>query len=577
MFRCRFALLFLLFALVAAPLSRAVSEKDLPPRYRHWLQEEAAYIIQSDERAQFLSLKTDAERDSFIHQFWEARNPTPGVEPNTYKEEHYRRLAYANEHFGDPRLENGWRTDRGQVYITLGEPKQIVTYPNSRNVRPMIAWFYQSPTPALPPFFYVLFYKRSIGDPYTIYSPYQDGPVRLVTGLEALNDQKRSLQALRKSLGDEVARMTLSLIPSEPVNFDDYSPSMMSDAMLATIRGLADNDLEKRRITENRNREKVTASILTAGDTPDAGYTVSRDEHEESTVNYLIAFRQPDPTLIGQRRDKKLGYDLTLRSHITTETGKTVYDDVEVLTGEVSPAQAEVGRKKAFAAEERLPLASGTYLIESTLTNNLNLRAHRVREKVVVPAPKSSVLGISAPFVYSGNPARDPQGQLPFSLSHVRFGPRAVQTVAVRPGDRLPCVFQLWVPKTAAGTVRSEPVQLHYYFASASLSGGPLDEADETVETANADAAGNLVTGHVFSTADLNPGTNYRLIIRATQAGSPPVYATMDVHVVASEEPISVWSAYGPPQPSEDEAKRKLSAEAQATAPQTKASVSAKP
>jgi GWxTD domain-containing protein len=65
-----------------------------------------------------MQLSNDEERDNFIEQFWQRRDPTPDTEENEYKEEHYRRIAYANEHFaaGIP----GWKTDRGRIYIVYG-------------------------------------------------------------------------------------------------------------------------------------------------------------------------------------------------------------------------------------------------------------------------------------------------------------------------------------------------------------------------------------------------------------------------------------------------------------------------
>ncbi len=563
MVRSRLFLLPLILSLPTAVSSHAfVSEKTLSPRFQHWLNVEVPYIIESEERSGFLALHTDAERDNFIQQFWESRNPNPGTGTNARRDEHYRRLAYANEHFGDAKNANGWRTDQGRIYITLGEPQSRVTYPNARNVRPMIAWFYQQPSPALPSFFYVVFYKRSIGDPYTLYSPYQDGPNRLVTGLEDMNDQKRSLQTLRKSLGDEVARLSLTLLPSEPANLNEYSPSMSSDAMLATIKGLPDNYLEKLTIANNRRREKVTASIVSTEDQPSVSYAVSRDERGGSTVHYLVQFAEPKPSIVGERKNKTLGYDLTLQSHVTTTAGKPVYDEVDVLTGGLGAGQADVARKKAFAAEERFPLAPGSYVIQSTLTNNLDLEAHRFTESVVVPAPRPSGLALSEPVVYSGNPVQAEGNQLPFSFSSFRFSPRAIHTVTVHPGDRIPCVFQLWLPKSKDGAPDRAPVLMHYLLGSASATGKPLDESEETLDLANADPAGNFTTGHTFQTGPLAPGS-YRLVIRATQAGSPPAFSTMTVHVVPSDTPIGVWSAYGPPEPAQDDSKRALSAKAQ--------------
>lgn len=575
MFRFRFILLFALLVpagLIASAAAPRVDKADkaLAPEYKHWLDEEVPYIITSDERAQFLTLHTNAERDAFIHAFWDARNPTPGSPENPFKEEHYRRLAYANDHYGNAQAQNGWRTDEGHMYIVLGAPQQITTYPNARNVRPLIVWFYQASTPALPPYFYVVFYKRSAGEAYTLYSPYMDGPARLITGLEALNDQNRGLKQIRESLGDEVARLAVSLIPTEPVDLDSYSPSMQSDVLLSTIKGLADSPLQKQQLALRKRQEKITASIVTTANTPHVGYTVSRDERGDSLVNYLIQFPEADATLIGERKDKTLGYDLTLQNHITTEADASVYDDVVTLTGQLEPGQAEVGRKKAFAAEDRFPLVPGRYLIESTLTNNLTLAAHRTLDAVVVPQPNHSALGISEPVVYSGNPIRDDGSTLPFSSSNVRFSPHAVGTVVLHAGDRVPVVFQLWLPKDAAGKFNTAPIQLHYLYGSPGTGGKPIDESDETVDPSNADPAGNFVTGHVIQTGAMASG-NYRLVIRATQEGSAPVYATMTMRVVPTETPVGVWTAYGPARPDQDEQKRALSAKAQAKVDQARA------
>src|SRR3989442_15166579 len=81
------------------PLAFAGAEDKLSPHYREWLDRDAAYIINRQEKAAFLQLPTDQAREQFIEQFWEVRNPTPGAPTNPYKEEHYRRLEYASDHF----------------------------------------------------------------------------------------------------------------------------------------------------------------------------------------------------------------------------------------------------------------------------------------------------------------------------------------------------------------------------------------------------------------------------------------------------------------------------------------------
>jgi GWxTD domain-containing protein len=101
--------------------------KELDSQYRKWLDEDVVYIISPEERSAFLHLATNEEREQFIEQFWQRRNPDPDSADNTFKEEHYRRIAYANEHYssGIP----GWKADRGRIYIMWGAPDEIDSHP----------------------------------------------------------------------------------------------------------------------------------------------------------------------------------------------------------------------------------------------------------------------------------------------------------------------------------------------------------------------------------------------------------------------------------------------------------------
>src|SRR5438270_11289045 len=129
------------------PLKRPVDEKrrkanersfkkELKGEYRKWLDEDVRWIISDDERKAFMQLSNDEERDQFIEAFWQRRNPDPDSEDNEFKDEHYRRIEYANEHFaaGKP----GWMTDRGRIYIGYGPPDEIESHPSGGSYeRPM--------------------------------------------------------------------------------------------------------------------------------------------------------------------------------------------------------------------------------------------------------------------------------------------------------------------------------------------------------------------------------------------------------------------------------------------------------
>jgi GWxTD domain-containing protein len=129
------------------PLSRPLSDKErfqqqkelkteLKGSYKKWLDEDVRWIITDQEMKAFKSLSNDEEREAFIEQFWQRRNPNPESPENEFREEHYRRIAYANEHYaaGKP----GWKTDRGHIYIAYGKPDSIESHPSGGNYqRPM--------------------------------------------------------------------------------------------------------------------------------------------------------------------------------------------------------------------------------------------------------------------------------------------------------------------------------------------------------------------------------------------------------------------------------------------------------
>jgi len=96
------------------------------PYFKTWLEQDAIWIITHGERVAFRTLKSDEERELFVETFWLRRDPTPETYENEYKEEHYRRIVYANQHFGSSVA--GWKSDRGRFYIMLGPPDEIESY-----------------------------------------------------------------------------------------------------------------------------------------------------------------------------------------------------------------------------------------------------------------------------------------------------------------------------------------------------------------------------------------------------------------------------------------------------------------
>ena len=126
----------------AAPLPQQ-SAAPMSTPYRKWLLEDVVYIIADQERSAFVALTSDSEREKFIEQFWQRRDPTPGTPENEFRTEHYRRIAYANEHFAGSVA--GWKTDRGRTYIVYGPPDEIDDHPSggTASAYPYQQWRYR--------------------------------------------------------------------------------------------------------------------------------------------------------------------------------------------------------------------------------------------------------------------------------------------------------------------------------------------------------------------------------------------------------------------------------------------------
>jgi GWxTD domain-containing protein len=130
--KAMFCLAVLLLTIGAGQSAQKNRREDIDV-YKKWLDEDVVYIISAEEKDVFQKLTTDAERDAFIEQFWARRDPDTSTRENEFKEEHYRRVQYANEQFtaGKP----GWRTDRGWFYIKFGPPDRRETFPAGRYFR----------------------------------------------------------------------------------------------------------------------------------------------------------------------------------------------------------------------------------------------------------------------------------------------------------------------------------------------------------------------------------------------------------------------------------------------------------
>ena len=504
--------------LLNTPPSAAAKHAKLPPTYEHWLDEEVNYLITNQEKATFLALTTNQDRDHFIENFWAIRNPDPNSPTNTFREEHYRRLEYANTHFGSLAALDGWSTDRGMVYITLGPPQQKRAYPNARELKQIETWFYQDPQSFLAPYFSVVFFKQSNAEDFKIYSPYQDGPDALIDSTNAINDPKTALKIIKTDLGDEVANLTLSIFPNEPVDNTNGTPTLESDSVLNKIR-------DYRNLPENRDLlarrrallEGVTHRVLLGQDYSDLSVMATRDGAEQTSVHYLLRVLNPGDFVLGKDADQRVYYSLSVESQLLTAEGKVIYTDTQNLHDYLTPEQVDQLRSRPLAIAGRLAAVPGKYQVKVDVTNLVTKQSFAQTKGVLVPA-SDHALGMSqVVFSSIAIPLRDYTQSQPFSFSGVKIPVAGADNIVLTAGDPLRVIYQLWEQPGSPVSLKGKTLEVSYLIGQ--LGVASKKEQTQSVDRSGFDLQGNLLMGTDLATTDLHPG-NYRLVIRATDPES---------------------------------------------------------
>lgn len=504
---------------MALPVCAATKKQlsALPQHYAHWLNDEVNYLISNDEEVRFLALHTDAERDKFIEHFWAIRNPDPASVSNSARDELYRRLAYADEHYGGLHFGDGVHTDRGMVYITLGPPQQHEVHPESPHLRPIEIWFYENTTGALPTHFYVMFYRKDRSDDFRLYSPYGDRPERLVDGTDAVNNDKAALHFIDNALGVEAEHVALSLIPGEPVDLKNPQPSLQSDVLLNRIREYRNQPTTLRALEMRRETlEGVSHRLLLGGEFSDLTVVASRDAANGESVHYLFSLRTPQDFGFGQKAGGAgYFYSLLLHAELRDAAGKVVSHGEQTLGGDLTEKQVEGLKEKSFSLEGRMSAPPGKYELRLELTNKVTKQSFEQSRTILVPKPDQGLTLSQVFFANTQSPLSDPGDKQPFSFDGVKLSPRGGENAAIPVGSPLRVVYQLWEPPLdpKSATAARGSVEVHYVIGQ--MSAKDKHEEDQVVDRAKFDAAGNLLMGKDFQTGDMAPGP-YRLVIKAT-------------------------------------------------------------
>jgi GWxTD domain-containing protein len=535
----------LLFALLAlSPALSAQKKEKLAKTYRDWLEQDVVYIITKDERTRFLALTTDDARDKFIKDFWEVRNPVPGSEINTYKEDIYQRIAFANSRFGIGSGTDGWRTDRGRTYITLGAPQQKDIHRGAANLRAFEIWFYANVSPILPNAFYVMFYDKDGANDYKFYSPYLDGPDKLTTGVEAINDPAAGLKMIEDSVGFETARISLSLIPGEPVDLSNPRPSLTSDVMLMMLKGLSEQPGYRDDIRRKwMNREQVSSSMILQGHNLDIVLLPVRDERGISRLDYSLALKSPHDLSVTATKDDRLTYSLQIRVQVfDRDSNKLIFVSQKDLHDTFDKSRFQDIKDKAFAYESMLPLPAGNYRLAFQFTDwNKNV-SYRTERDISIPKIDANQFQIPGILPFASAEEVDPVAApvLPFTLAGVHFVPLSTSNLYLSKDQSFQVAYQVWTAPNNSVLTQDKNLQIEYGLGQPSIPGSAKATKD-AASMKQFDSGGSLVNGKKLA-LEGNPG-NYILTVAVTGPGATaPSFARLNFKAVdPSGLPPAPW------------------------------------
>ena len=476
----------LILALAAPAAALGQAKTSLPERYKKWLDEEVGYIITRHERDVFLKLQTDRERDIFVQAFWKHRDPLPETPRNEFEEEHYKRLNYANSTFGRATPIPGWKTDRGRIYILLGEPRNIEQYTNVNGVYPAEVWFYMGDESlGLPAGFNVIFFKRNGTSDYVLYSPSNDGPQSLIADpLQAYQDLAASNQrgmtedqaayrALQK-LEPNLARQSLSLIPNEGT--PNGMGSLASERLMATIF-----DIPNKKVQSD-----YADAILKYKDSVEVEYTanyigsevqvqVIRDATGAAVVHYTI-----EPSKItAEEIDGKYEVRFLLNGRVSDGEGKTVFQFDKDLPFSLTADELEGLRAKSLSIQDAFPLVPGRYNFDILVKNVLSKEFTGATKPLVVPGPDAAVSMSPLLLAYGSETKPSPAGErVPFKVGDAQLLCQAHKTFSS--GDRMVLFAQIYGltgALRASGVLRTEFLKEDQPFLSRdakAAAGGPV-------------------------------------------------------------------------------------------------------
>ncbi|GMR23163.1 MAG: hypothetical protein BMS9Abin37_1569 [Acidobacteriota bacterium] len=415
----------------------------LSEKYRDWLEKDVVYIIADKEREAFLNLEFEKERDAFIAAFWRRRDPDPVTPVNEFKQEHYRRLEFVNKYFSRESAVPGWMTDRGKIYIILGEPRDREDFTAVPMLYPTEVWFYeQDREKALPPLNLLFWQEYAVG-PYRLFNHFLDDPEDLMPAQPMNRENSRAeayinLQEINPSLAHAAITMradqgaAAGIVQPDRAGLDFQG--LLSDIYVSPFRRV-----DTRYVDEADAAKGLVESDYLFNYVPSSGMAnVLPGPGGTSFVHYTIEIEARHMTLANDP-DKRIYYtSFELRGEVTTaDEGTVVYSFTKKPYVQLTEAQFRDVGYRAFAYRDMFPLTEGAFRMRVVLQNQARSEYTIFESDLAVPARSETDPFLGPPVPLYGmarmkGPDRDaPEPYRTYQIGAVSLDPNAKRTVAI--------------------------------------------------------------------------------------------------------------------------------------------------
>ena len=386
--------------------------KDEEP-WKEWLRE-VDPIMTNAEKSVFASLNTVEDRTRFIDAFWKARDSDPQKGRNKYKLEYYRRINYAKKSLG------GLRSDRGRIYLILGEPTDKSTFTGSEQVVDTELWtYYGEGRPGLPPVMNLIFFKRGNAGNFRLYHPGIDTAMDIISpaymfgadsGVGAYNE-------IRKSFG-ELADATLSVVPGEGTP-GGPATATSSSRVLAQIYSLPEKEASRRYLGNFRSIEGTVDVTYATQEMPGYVLTALGRNRGDTFLNFSIA---PEAIHLTKLADHQNAAQLHLNLRIESLEGKTIHQQEKNIEIRLDDNEKKELEEKKIMFSGFLPVIPGAFNLKILLSN-------KTTQEFLIYEEKFEINDHTVPFLYGYGTEEIRSGRfVPFSTEKqkVLIDPRSV-------------------------------------------------------------------------------------------------------------------------------------------------------